>query len=91
MIHDNMIQDKTIQDQESDLDPPSDDGDRITDFFSRHGGPGTMARRFGRSQGGLQGWSEIVARDGHVLRCDWSRSGTLEEIKYSEVAPRRPA
>jgi hypothetical protein len=76
-----------IQDEDVGIDPPSDDSDRIKDFFSRHGGPGTTSRRFGRSQGGLQGWSEIVARDGHVLRCDWSRSGTREELKYSEVAP----
>jgi hypothetical protein len=26
-----------------------------------------------------------------VLRCDWSLSGTLEEVKYSEVAPTRGA
>jgi hypothetical protein len=81
---------KMSQDQESDLDPPSDDSDRIKDFFSRHGGPGEVPRRSGRSQGGLRGWSEIVAHDGHVLRCDWSRTGTLEEMKYSEVAPPRP-
>jgi hypothetical protein len=78
---------KMSQDEESDLQPPSDDSDRIKDFFSRHGGPGQQPRRSGRSQGGLKGWSEIDARDGHVLRCDWSRSGTLEEMKYSEVAP----
>ena len=82
---------KMTQDAESELDPPSDDSDRIKDFFSRHGGPGTASRRFGRSQGGLQGWSEIVAHDGHVLRCDWSRSGTREEMKFSEVAPPRTA
>ncbi len=82
---------KMSQDQESDLTPPSDDSDRIKDFFSRHGGPGKTPRRSGQSHGGLQGWSEIDARDGHVLRCDWSRSGTLEELKYSEVAPPRNA
>jgi hypothetical protein len=69
-----------------DLQPPPDDEDRIRDFYARHGGAGNAPRRFA-SQGGLQGWSEIEARDGHVLRCEWSRFGSREEIAYSEVAP----
>ncbi len=77
--------------QESEPAPPPDDDDRIRDFFSRHGGPGKTPRRSGQSEGGLKGWSEIQAGDGHVLRCDWSLSGTLEEVKYSEVAPTRGA
>jgi hypothetical protein len=68
-----------------------DDDDRIEDFFSRHGGPGKAPRRFGGSQGGPNGWSEIEAHDGHVLRCDWSRVGSRQESKYSEVAPTHPA
>jgi hypothetical protein len=79
------------QNEQSEFDPPSDDSDRIKDFFSRHGGPGKAPRRSGRSQGGLQGWTEIDARDGHVLRCDWTRIGTLAEMKYSEVAPSKTA
>jgi hypothetical protein len=67
--------------------PPPDDQDRIKDFFARHGGAGKTPQRFGGPQAGRQGWSEIEAGDGHVLRCDWSRSGSREEITYSEVAP----
>ncbi len=69
-----------------DMDPLPDDEDRVNDFFGRHGGPGKAQRRFG-GQGRLQGWSEIEALDGHVLRCEWSRMGSREEITYSEVAP----
>jgi hypothetical protein len=67
--------------------PPADEADRIKDFFARHGGPGKAPRRSGQSRGGLEGWSEIEASDGHVLRCDWSVSGTLEKAEYAEVAP----
>jgi hypothetical protein len=73
--------------EESELEPPPDDDDRIKDFFARHGGPGKTPRRSGGPQGGAQGWSEVEACDGHVLRCDWSRMGSREEISYSEVAP----
>jgi len=71
----------------NELKPPADEEDRVEDFFARHGGPGKAPRRAGQSQGGLAGWSEIEAGDGHVLRCDWSLSGTMENAKYIEVAP----
>jgi len=61
-----------------------DDDDRITDFLSRHGGAGSTPSRRGESPGGLAGWSEIFAADGHVLRCDWSRQGTRSEMRYEE-------
>jgi hypothetical protein len=67
-----------------------DDEDRIKDFLGRHGGAGDQARRDGESAQGLQGWSEVYARDGYVLRCDWSKMGTLEEMKYSEISPDSP-
>jgi hypothetical protein len=73
----------------SGLEPPADDADRISDFFARHGGPGRAARH-GESSGGLEGWSEIGAADGCILRCDWSRLGTVEEIKYSEIPAAQP-
>jgi hypothetical protein len=78
---------RPIQEKENQLQPPPDDQDRINDFFSRHGGAGKTPQRFGGPQDGRQGWSEIEAGDGHVLRCDWSRMGSREEITYSEVAP----
>ncbi len=84
---------RTTDDERTELDqiePPPDYEERVKDFFARHGGPARTPRRFGGPQGGLQGWSEIEAGDGHVLRCDWSRMGSLQEINYSEVAPAHP-
>ncbi|HTD72775.1 MAG TPA: hypothetical protein VK652_04560 [Steroidobacteraceae bacterium] len=68
------------------MDSPDHD-ERLKDFFARHGGPGPRSMRRGQSAGGIQGWSEAYASDGYVLRCDWSTFGTLEEMKYSEIAP----
>jgi hypothetical protein len=64
-----------------------DDEDRIRDFLSRHGGPGKRVRRAGESAEGMRGWSEVYAEDGYVLRCDWSRMGSREEMQYSEISP----
>jgi hypothetical protein len=66
------------------FEPPPDDAERTRDFLARHGGPGANAPRSGESMGGLEGWSETEAADGWVLRCDWSRLASVEEIKYSE-------
>jgi hypothetical protein len=35
------------------------------------------------------GWSEYYAADGYRLRCEWSREGSREEMKYFEIAPAR--
>lgn len=64
-----------------------DDDSRIRDFLARHGGTGSMPLRRGESDGGSRGWSEILAADGHVLRCDWSREGGRTEMSYREIAP----
>jgi hypothetical protein len=69
-------------------DPSPDHDERIKDFFARHGGPAPDATRKGQSAGGVQGWSEIYARDGYALRCEWSVFGTQEKMAYSEIAPR---
>jgi hypothetical protein len=69
------------------MDSPDHD-ERLKDFFARHGGPGPRSMRRGQSAGGIQGWSEVYAGDGYVLRCDWSTLGTREEMEYSEIAPR---
>jgi hypothetical protein len=69
------------------MDSPDHD-ERLKDFFARHGGPGPGSTRRGQSAGGVEGWSEVYASDGYVLRCDWSKLGTRDEMEYSEIAPR---
>jgi hypothetical protein len=69
-------------------DAAPDHDERLNDFFARHGGPGRRPKRCGQSAGGVQGWSEVYANDGYVLRCDWSTFGSREEMQYSEVAPK---
>jgi hypothetical protein len=61
--------------------------DRLKDFLARHGGAGTRADRVEESVKGVQGWSEVYARDGYALRCDWSAMGSRHEMTYSEIAP----
>lgn len=67
-------------------DASPDHDERIRDFFGRHGGPGRPSRE-GEDAGGQRGWSEVYAHDGHVLRCDWSRIGSREEMSYTERGP----
>ena len=67
----------------------SDSEDRIQDFLSRHGGAGAPMRE--GTIDSVRGWSEVYAADGHKLRCDWSRTGTREEMTFSEVAPNTSA
>jgi len=67
-------------------DVSSDSEDRIRDFMDRHGGPGSP-RRQATDPGGYRGWYEIYAADGYRLRCDWSRSGSREELQFSEIGP----
>jgi hypothetical protein len=66
-----------------------DDSDRIKDFWNRHGGPGAGDIRKGHTLPGISGWSEVPAADGYILRCDWSRSGTHQELQYIEKPPTR--
>jgi hypothetical protein len=69
-----------------DLSPDHDE--RIKDFLARHGGTGSLTPREGKSAGGVEGWSEIYARDGYALWCEWSTFGAQEKMTYSEIAPR---
>lgn len=69
-----------------DLSPDHDD--RIKDFMARHGGAGPKGERSDQ-RSDLQGWIEVDAVDGYVLRCEWDTSGTQAEMKYSEIAPGR--
>jgi hypothetical protein len=68
-------------------DVSPDHDDRIKDFLTRHGGAGNRPDRSAESSGGLQGWSETYAQDGYTLRCEWSQTGSREEMRYSEIAP----
>jgi hypothetical protein len=64
-----------------------DHDERIKDFFARHGGQGAQSSRKGQSAGDIEGWSEVYACDGYVLRCEWRTFGTNETMQYSEIAP----
>ena len=78
-------QDNNSADAAGDLSPDRDD--RIQDFLARHGGAGPSPRRGERAATGDGGWYEVYAADGHKLRCEWSRIGEREELKFFEVAP----
>jgi hypothetical protein len=71
---------------DGDISPDSED--RIRDFFARHGGAGSIPRREAKVPSGNGGWYEVYAADGYRMRCEWSRTGSREELKYSEIAPR---
>lgn len=75
----------------ADGDVTPDSQERIEDFLARHGGPGPTPKREERIPPGDAGWYEVYAADGYRLRCDWSRIGGLEELKFSELAPRAQA
>jgi hypothetical protein len=67
-------------------DTSPDSEDRIRDFLARHGGPGS-ARREGKDASGIEGWYEVHAADRHRLRCEWSRLGDREELRFIEMPP----
>ena len=67
-------------------DPSPDHDERIRDFFDRHGGPGKPVKEV-QGASGAQGWSEIYAKDGYTLHCEWSREGSRAAMQYSERAP----
>jgi hypothetical protein len=69
-------------------DVSSDSEDRIRDFLDRHKGPGSP-RREETDPAGYRGWYEIYAADGYRLRCEWSRMGSREELKFSEIGPQK--
>jgi hypothetical protein len=70
-------------------DISSDSNDRIQEFLARHGGPAARKPSTGNTVVGLSGWSEVYAADGYTLRCDWSRMGSLQEMKFTENPPSR--
>jgi hypothetical protein len=68
-------------------DVSPDHAERIQDFLARHGGSGSRAARAADIAPEIQGWSEVYAADGYTLRCEWSRFGSKEDMKYSEIPP----
>lgn len=64
-----------------------DGDDRIRDFLARHGGAARREERAGDTAHHSIGWSEVYAADGYRLRCDWSKSGGLIEMRFSEIPP----
>jgi hypothetical protein len=64
-----------------------DNGDRIRDFWARHGGPAARRSNSGDIIAGVSGWSEVYAADGYTLRCEWSRMGSLQEMQFTEKPP----
>jgi hypothetical protein len=68
-------------------DTSPDGGDRIRDFWDRHGGPGVRPKNAGETVPGISGWSEVYAADGYILRCDWSQSGDRKQMHFTEKAP----
>jgi hypothetical protein len=72
-------------------DASPDSQDRIREFLARHGGPSAQPNRKEITQSGVSGWSEVYAADGYRLRCDWSRMGSREEMKFSEISPTHDA
>jgi hypothetical protein len=68
-------------------DQTSDRDDRIREFLARHGGPGSRKANAEDDVSGLSGWSEVYAADGYTLRCDWSRIGDRQEMKFTERPP----
>ena len=84
-----MQQDDRSAQPDGDVSP--DREERIEEFLARHGGPAATPKREGRNASGIGGWYEVYAADGYRLRCEWSRMGSREELKFSEVAPHAPA
>jgi hypothetical protein len=75
-----------IKDSEGNGNSP-DSGERIRDFWDRHGGPAARRSDAGAGAAGTSGWSEVYASDGYTLRCEWSRIGDRREMQYTERPP----
>jgi len=73
----------------------SDDGgelesaivERVEDFLRRHGDSAPTSRTSRTLDQGLYGWIEVTARDGGVLRMEWSKS----PLRFTLVATERSA
>ncbi|GAC1306422.1 MAG: hypothetical protein NVSMB10_11140 [Steroidobacteraceae bacterium] len=74
-----------MNDSSDDGDASPDRDDRVADFLERHGGAGVAGRR--HESADVWGWSEVYAADGYTLRCDWTKIGSQEEMRFSEIPP----
>ena len=72
-------------------DASPDSSERIQDFLARHGGPAVRRGEAGDTVAGISGWSEVYAADGYILRCDWSRFGDRQEMKFTETQHKHPS
>ena len=52
-------------------------------------GARAAARREEVDASGFAGWYEVYAADGYRLRCDWSRMGSREELRFAEIGPQQ--
>lgn len=68
-------------------DASPDHIERIEEFFARHGGPSREPAQSADIEPGVRGFCEVKAADGYTLRCDWSRSGMREDMRFCEIAP----
>ncbi len=75
------------QDLPPSTDTSPDREERIREFLARHGGRGAEPVRNEELEPGIRGFSEVQAADGYRLRCDWSRFGSREDMRFSEIAP----
>jgi hypothetical protein len=64
-----------------------DHGDRVEEFGRRHGGLAPDATRTEQVDDGYQGWFEVRAMDGYVLRLEWSRTELRNTLYVFERAP----
>jgi hypothetical protein len=69
-------------------DQSPDSSDRVEDFLARHGGPAARKGHAGDIVAGISGWSEMYAADGYALRCEWSRVGGRQEMRFTERPPK---
>lgn len=85
-----MHSNDTLTSTEPASDESPDSAARVQDFLSRHGGPSTASTRKVSTDSDARGWSEVYAADGYTLRCEWSKFGSKQELKFSEVPPGGP-
>ena len=78
----NMSDDPSVNTPVGDIS--SDKEDRMRDFFARHGGPSGVPLQHVETERGTSGWSEVYAKDGYALRCDWSSVGGKQEMQFVE-------
>ncbi len=64
-----------------------DGEERVRGFLARHGGAARDQEHEGDRFHGAAGWSEVHAKDGYRLRCEWSVLGSERKMNFVEIAP----